>query len=388
MNQVRFGIVGYGNQGSYLAGLFTGGQISQGTLAAVCDVNPAKIRAAKSVLGDGVRYFGDYKEMIAAGCIDAVIVAVPHYDHPSICTDFLRADIHTLCEKPAGVYTRQVEEMNSAAKQSKALFAMMFNQRTNCVYRKMREILQSGGIGTVQRVNWIITHWYRNQSYYDSASWRATWAGEGGGVLINQCPHQIDLMQWILGEMPVAATSFCQYGRWHDIEVEDEVTAYFEFPCGATGVFITTTGETPGTNRLEISGTMGKLLCENEKLIYIKNTHDALEFSKTATEPFARPDCRGEIVETDGENTQHAGIINNFAAAVLGKEPLFVPGEEGIRGVEIMNAVELSTWLGNKRVAFPIDGDLYLQKLNEHRSRSRQKAAVEERISDPTGKLV
>lgn len=275
--------------------------------------------------------------------------------------------------------------MNEAAAKSNALFGMMFNQRTNCLYRKMREIIADGGIGDLQRVNWIITDWYRTQYYYDSGSWRATWSGEGGGVLINQSPHQLDLVQWVVGKMPTKVHGFCKYGHWHDIEVEDEVTAYFEYDNGATGVFITTTGEAPGTNRFEVSGTLGKLLCENGKLIWTKNAEDSQVRSRTSSKGFGRPERECIDVETDGLNRQHEGIINNFANAILGIEPLFVDGKEGINGVELMNAIEFSGWNGGAEVKLPIDEDIYLASLNEYRKNSRWKEADDNKVTDTTG---
>ena len=262
---------------------------------------------------------------------------------------------------------------------------MMFNQRTNCLYRKMRDIVREGGIGELQRVTWIITDWYRTQQYYDSGSWRATWKGEGGGVLINQCPHQIDLVQWVVGELPVEVNGFCQYGKWHDIEVEDEVTAFFKYKNGATGMFITTTGEAPGTNRFEISGTGGKLVCENGKLIRYKNGEDSAEWSRTNPAGFKKPPCEVIEVETDGQNPQHAGIINNFTAALLGREPMFVDGKEGIAGVELMNAIELSGWNGGESVSLPIDEDRYLRELEAHIAVSRFKEVDDSAVADTAG---
>ncbi|MBQ3127129.1 MAG: Gfo/Idh/MocA family oxidoreductase, partial [Clostridia bacterium] len=264
-------------------------------------------------------------------------------------------------------------------------FAVMFNQRTNCLYRKMREIVQSGGIGDLQRVNWIITDWYRTQQYYDSGSWRATWAGEGGGVLINQCPHQLDLVQWVVGELPVEVNGFCHYGKWHDIEVEDEVTAYFRYRNGATGVFITTTGEAPGTNRFAISGTRGQLLCEGGKLYWYRNAEDSAVWAATSQEGFRKPPCEVIEVETDGRNPQHAGIINNFTAALLGREPFFVDGREGLAGVELMNAIELSGWNGGETVTLPVDEARYLRELDAHRAVSRLRSDDNSSVSDTTG---
>ena len=387
MEKVRVGIIGLGNQGThYIAGLFNPGKIPNGVVTAMCDNNPAKIEAMKArTVGQDIAYFENYIDLLDSGLCDMVMVVVPHYFHPEMVIECLKRGIHVICDKPAGVYTKQVKEMNEYAKKSNALFAMMFNQRTNCVYRKMREIVQAGGIGELQRVTWIITDWYRTQQYYDSGSWRATWEGEGGGVLINQCPHQIDLVQWVVGEMPVAINGFCQYGKWHNIEVEDEVTAYFRYKNGATGMFITTTGEAPGTNRFEISGTKGKLLVENNKLFYWKNENDTQEWSKTANTGFVPPKCVMTEVETDGQNPQHMGIINNFIAAIRGEEPLFVDGTEGINGVEMMNAIELSGWNNGEMITLPVDEERYLKELQAHVANSVKKTCDDGAVADTAG---
>lgn len=388
MDKVRVGIIGLGNQGThYMAGLFNPGKIPNGVVTALCDNNPAKIEIMKTrTVGQDIAYFDNYIDMLDSGLCDMVMVVVPHYFHPEMVIECLKRGIHVICDKPAGVYTKQVKEMNEIAKQSNALFAMMFNQRTNCVYRKMREIVQAGGIGELQRVTWIITDWYRTQQYYDSGSWRATWEGEGGGVLFNQCPHQIDLVQWVVGELPVQVNGFCQFGKWHDIEVEDEVTAYFRYKNGATGVFITTTGEAPGTNRFEISGTKGKLLVEGDKLYFWQNETDTQEWSKTANTGFIPPKCTKIEVETDGENPQHMGILNNFIAAVRGEEPLFVNGIEGINGVELMNAMELSGWNNGEPITIPVDEARYLRELEQHIANSvKKKQCGDAAVADTAG---
>lgn len=379
MKKIRFGIVGVGNQGTYYAqSLFAEGQIENGVVSAICDISDAKIATIQEKLkDDSIQYFHDYKEMVQSGVCDVVLVETPHYSHTEIVTYCLENGMPVICEKPAGVYTKEVREMNEVAARCNTKFGMMFNQRTNCVYRKMKEIIAEGGIGDLQRITWIITNWYRTQNYYDSGSWRATWDGEGGGVLINQSPHQIDLFQWILGQMPKTVRGFCQYGKWHDIEVEDEVTAFVTYENGATGVFITTTGEAPGTNRFEISGTKGKLLCENEKLIWYKNDRDAQENSYSADSGFTLPKCEIIEVETDGKNPQHVGILNNFANTLLGLEELFVDGKDGINGVELMNAIELSGWKNGEEITLPVNEDEYLAELNKRRATSRKKDAVE-----------
>ncbi len=375
MDKIRFGIIGLGNQGSaYALNLFAKGMIENGTLTAMCDILPEKIARMRERYKGDAAYFTDYNQMLASGLVDAVLVETPHYLHPEMAIACFERHIPVIAEKPAGVYALQVREMNAAAEKYHATFAVMFNQRTNCVYRKLREMVAAGAVGTLQRVVWTITNWFRPQFYYDTGAWRATWDGEGGGVLINQCPHQLDLLSWIVGELPMSVRGFCEYGKWHDIEVEDEVTAFLTYKNGATGVFITTTGETPGVNRLEISGTGGRLVCDGETLLYTKNKTDAAAYSATAREAFKAPGTETMTVPTDGHNAQHAGIINNFANALLGKEPLLADGREGINSVELMNAIEFSGWHGGELVTLPVDGQRYLAELNARRACSRRKA--------------
>ena len=384
MEKIRYGIVGVGNQGSYYSTMiFDGGLAKDAVLTAICDNNPAKIERIKSKLQNTEpAYFDNFIDMLDSGLCDAVLIETPHYDHPEMVKECLKRDIHVVCEKPAGVYAAQVKDMNRAADNAKAKFGMMFNQRTNPIYQKMREIIMSGELGQLQRVTWIITNWFRTQYYYDSGSWRATWNGEGGGVLINQCPHQLDLISWIIGEQPEYVTGHCEYGKWHDIEVEDEVTAFLEYKNGATGVFITTTGEAPGTNRLEISGTRGKLVCDEKHLTYHKNSACTQEWLYNDANGYQPPLC--EVVNFDfkTDNLQHADIINNFTAALLGKEELFVDGREGINGVELMNAIEMSGWKGGVRVKLPVDEAEYLSILEEKRKTSRFKPEGNDKVSD------
>ncbi len=363
MQKVKFGIVGIGNMGTAHCKSLLEGKIANGELCAICEPKQAKADAILALEGaEDVVAFSDYGEMLRSGLCDAVVVAVPPYDHQSLVCQALDAGLHVICEKPAGVYTKQVKEMNATAERSDKLFGMMFNQRSNPIYRKMKEMVSDGDLGEIKRVNWIITNWYRSQNYFDLGGWRATWRGEGGGVLFNQCPHQIDLLQWIVGMLPTKIHSHCHFGKWHDIEVEDDVTAYMEFPNGATGVFVTSTADAPGTNRFEITGTRGRLVCENGRLMFDRLKVDEREFCRTAP-AFVDPAYRTVEIVTLGRNDQHVGILNNFANAILGLEPLFVKGEEGIKSVQIMNAMLLSTWL-DRAVELPIDDDLYLAELN------------------------
>jgi predicted dehydrogenase len=246
---------------------------------------------------------------------------------------------------------------------------MMFNQRTNPIYLKAKEMVDSGELGELKRSVWIITDWYRSQSYYDAGTWRATWKGEGGGVLLNQDPHQLDLWQWICG-MPKSMTAFCYFGKYHDIEVEDDVTAFAEYDNGATGVFITTTGEAPGTNRFEISGDMGKLVIEDEKLMFYKLEMSERKFNREFKGGFGQPEYTIEEIEITGESPEHKGITRNFVNAILHGEDLIAPGEQGINSLSLSNAMLLSSWTGRK-VDFPIDAELFKQILDEQIKNSK-----------------
>lgn len=371
MTKVRLGIIGVGNMGSGHAANILAGKCPEIELTAVADRREARRQWAKDTLPEGTAIFKEGSDLIQSGLCDAVHICTPHYQHPTLAMEAFAAGLHVMCEKPAGVYTKAVREMNEAAEKSGKVFAMMFNQRTNCVYRKMHEMVHSGQLGELKRVNWIITDWYRTQIYYDSGDWRATWEGEGGGVLLNQCPHQLDLLQWICG-LPKTVQAFCQEGKWHDIEVEDDVTAYLQFANGATGVFVTTTGDAPGTNRFEVTGTLGKLVCENDKLTFWKLAQDEREFCRTATEGFAQPQCQQVEVETDGENLQHVGVLNAFAGKILHGTPLVAEGTEGLGGLTLSNAMHLSSWLG-RAVDIPFDEELFLSELNKRRATSRKK---------------
>lgn len=371
MNKVKLGIIGIGNMGSSHTKNIVEGKTPDIELVAVADRKEDRRNWAKETLPETVRIFEEGKDLMDSGVCDAVIVAVPHYQHPELTIYGLEHGIHVLCEKPAGVYTRQVREMIEVSEKSDQVFAMMFNQRTNCLYRKMYELVHSGELGAIKRVNWIITDWYRTQIYYDSGAWRATWDGEGGGVLLNQCPHQLDLLTWICG-VPSKVRAFCHEGKWHEIEVEDDVTAYMEFENGATGVFVTTTGDAPGTNRFEIDLEKGKLVCEDDKLILHRLAVNEREFCRTATEGFAKPECTVEEVETDGKNEQHVGVMNAFADKILGKGELVAPGREGINGLMLSNAMHLSSWT-DETVTLPVDEDRFLALLNERRAKSKKK---------------
>ncbi|MGM7723280.1 Gfo/Idh/MocA family protein [Metabacillus sp. Hm71] len=385
MSLIKVGIIGVGNMGRAHVQLLGKGKINGAILTAVCDPFQDQLESLVSDAQGDVEIFRDEDAFLNESGIDAVLISTPHYDHPKLAMKAFAKGMHVLIEKPAGVYTKNVAEMNKVAKESGKVFAIMYNQRTNPIYQKLRELIQAGELGEIKRTNWIITDWYRSQSYYDSSDWRATWHGEGGGVLLNQSPHQLDLWQWTTGLMPKKVHAFCHYGKYHDIEVEDDITAYVEYENGATGVFITSTGEAPGTNRFEIAGDRGKMVVENNKLTFYRLTQSEREFNATYKGGFGNPECWTIDIPIEGKSTGHPGIIQNWIDSITKGTPLFAPGEEGIKGLEISNAIYLSSWL-NQPVELPIDADLYYEMLQEKIKNSTfQKKSVKKVNLDVSG---
>lgn len=370
--KIRYGIVGIGKQGTFYTKIFTKlkGLVKGAELTAVCDIDEGRRKYAEQNL-KGVKVFSDYKEMFKSGLIDVVMVDTPHYFHPEIAIAAMQAGLNVLCDKPAGVYTKQVREMNAEAeKHPDLLFGMMFNQRTNPLYIKAKEIIDSGKLGKLTRIVWIITNWYRPRAYYAQGGWRGTWWGEGGGVLLNQCPHQLDLFTWLAG-LPVSVTATTStVGR--AINVENDVTAYCKFANGATGVFITSTHDAPGTNRLEITGEGGKIVIENGKLVFTKNKELEPVFSEHNEVFMGKPKTKkitykgtGHYLRLFKYPPQHIGIIKNYTDYLLGKTKKFLaPGKEGIVGLTFSNAIHLAGWT-HQEVKIPLDEELYIAELEK-----------------------
>lgn len=374
MKKVRLGIIGLGAQGGAYAGFISEGRVPNMEIGAICDIDPAKKELAAEKYPN-VPFYTDHIAMMESGNVDAIITCVPHYLHPEMGIQALERNIHALLEKPAGVYTKQVKVLNDfAATKPELTFGIMFNQRANELYQKVKEIIDNDEIGSIRRTNWIITTWWRPQGYYDQSAWRATWEGEGGGVLVNQAPHQLDLMQWIAG-MPKKVYSNVKYGYQRNIAVEDEVTALFDYGNGATGVFITATHDIMGTDRFEIHGDKGKIVVDDSKKVTIKRLRrpeaemsasmDMQDVMKIFMGGGAEDIYDEEVLEfNDVWGVQHTSVLENFAANVLDGTPLLAPGSDGIRGVALANAIHLSSWLG-KEVELPVDEDLYFAELQK-----------------------
>ena len=373
MRTLKIAVIGIGNMGSAHAKHIYDGVIKDAELTAACDIDPAKLDWAKETLCENVKLYTDYHQLLDDHVCDAILIATPHYDHPVIAIEAFEKGYHVLSEKPAGVYTKKVREMNEAAAKSGKVFAMMYNQRTNPTYQKVRDLIQSGEIGEPKRLVWVITNWYRTQAYYDSGTWRATWEGEGGGVLLNQCPHQLDLWQWMFG-MPKTINAKCSVGKYHDVEIEDDVTITAEYENGATATFITSTGEYPGSNHLIISGDRGRIVVEEgKKVTFTKLDQAEREFCYTSKESFiSTVNKTDEVFEFDNFGTQHTGILQNFTNHILYGEELMSDGYEGINGLTISNAAFLSDWT-KQEITLPMDEDLFYELLQERIRNSKVK---------------
>ena len=376
MEKVRIGIVGMGNMGKYHADYLIKGKVAHAELSAVCSTSPEKLSAYK----DPVAVFGNGEEMIRSGSIDAVLVATPHYQHTSLGICAIENGIHLMVEKPISAHKADAERLIEVSTQHPDIvFGGMFQLRTEPRYLKLKKLIADGDLGDIVRINWIITDWFRTEAYYASGGWRATWKGEGGGVLLNQCLHQLDALQWLVG-MPSKVRSFAQCGRFHDIEVEDNVTAYLEYPNGATGVFVSSTGEAPGSNRFEIAGTRGKVVLENDQIKFTRNESCMLEHSKNSPIGFSKPEVWEVDIPFGNAELPHAILMRNFVEAIRNKTPLIAPGVEGIHSVELANVLLYSS-LVDQTINLPMDGAAFEAKLQQLIDESTHEKKVLE-ISD------
>jgi len=376
MKSVRLGIIGIGAMGSVHAQSIMEGKVPRCELTAVCDPKPERMKRFSSA-----EAFHSAEELLLTSKTDAVLIATPHYSHTTIGIQALESGRHLLVEKPISVHKADAERLIAAHRSSDQVFAGMFNQRTDPYFQKLHALVKSGELGAIRRVNWTITNWFRTEAYYQSSNWRATWEGEGGGVLLNQCPHNLDLFQWIFG-MPARVRAFCNFGRYHDIEVEDDVTAYLEYSDGMTAVFSASTGEAPGTNRLEVAAERGKIVIENDQFWFSRNEIPMSEFSRTDPGRFSVPPIWDIKIPLESHGPQHNGILANFVAAILDGTPLIAPAQEGIRSLELANAFLLST-LEDRSIQLPIDARLFEKHLKGLiGSSTRKKPKVVKEVSD------
>ena len=376
---VRFGIVGIGNMGSAHAMALFRKKVKHAMLTCVADTDEEKRNWADQKFKGKVKVFEDYKEMYSSGLIDAVIIATPHYFHPEMASEAFKSGLHVLVEKPAGVDAKSVEVMNTDALHSGKAFGIMFNQRTSKLFSTLKYYVDIGMLGEIKRFTWIISNWYRTQAYYESSGWRATWNGEGGGVLLNQAPHNLDIWQWMMG-MPDMLVAFCHEGLFHDVDVEDDATIYAEYKNGATATFITSTGEYPGTNRLEISGTMGKAVAEYGKLKLFLLKEDERELCYNSQEAMPTEAVTEIELDLKDEEDGHILIMRNFTEHIEKGIPLIAPGEEGINSLRISNAAYLSSWK-NTPVNLPVGEEEYAEALCRKKVLEHKRKPEKSRLS-------
>lgn len=357
---VKFAIIGIGAMGVGHLENFEKGRVPNGELVAICDIDESiKEKYPK------YKFYKDYKKLIDSGEVDCVLIATPHYSHTYIGAYALEHNVHTIVEKPISVHKNDCLKLINAHKNKDVIFSAMFCVREHPYNQKVKELIPT--LGEIKRINYIITDWFRNQAYYNSGTWRASWEGEGGGILANQCPHNLDLLYWWFGS-PKSVLAEAKFGHYHNIEVEDEVNAMMTYENGATCLFSVTTGEFPGTNRLEVAGDKGKLILENGKIDVWYNETTTSEFSKTSPEPWSTPKVAGkmtyEFTPMEDLLCLHSAVVNNVIDAIEKGEKLLAPAEEGIYSVEIANAMILST-IKNKKVQLPLDPIEYENVLKE-----------------------
>lgn len=363
MEQVRLGIVGIGGIGAKHAALVYSGAVKDMVLGAVCSTQEKrKVWAEENI--PGVPFYFDYTEMLNSKKIDAVLIVTPHYMHPDMSIAAFQRGLHVLTEKPTGVYTKQIEQMNAAAQESGCVFSVMYNNRALGKYKKLKELLDEGMLGKISRRIWVDLDWYRTDAYYGSSPWRATYKGEGGGVLMNQASHTLDMWCWLFG-LPSVVAAQCSFGRFHAIEVEDDVSALLQYADGSVGNYITGTGETPGTNRLEVYGQKGKLILENDKLTFYRLQMPEREFNRINTDIYAKPAYDVVEIPFAEEGDPYVAVLQNFTDCIIHNVQNIWDGTTGINGVMLANAMVQSTW-ENDRVALPLDAEHYYQLLQAH----------------------
>ena len=359
MESVRLGIVGLGNMGKAHLSNIRAGKVPGLRVTALCE----SVGTLPQLL-EGEAPFTDVNAMIHSGKIDAILICTPHFSHTTIGIEALTNGLHVLVEKPISVHKADCERLIAAHTDKSKVFAAMFNMRTNATFKKVKDLIESGEIGTVRRVHWEVTNWFRTNYYYATGGWRGTWKGEGGGVLMNQCPHNLDLFQWMFG-MPQRVRGFCQFGRFHEIEVEDDVTAVLQYDSGMTATFVTSTGEAPGVNKLEISAEQGRItVTDGTKIHFQRNRQPMSKFCMEAEAAFAMPESWHIDIPVSDAGGQHVEILQNFTNAILKGEKLLSPAEEGIYSVELANSILLSTWQ-DKTIELPMSSADYERILLE-----------------------
>ncbi|NLH99305.1 MAG: Gfo/Idh/MocA family oxidoreductase [Chthonomonadales bacterium] len=373
---VRMGVIGTGGMGSGHCSWMH--ETPEAELTCVCDIDPEVAQEASRKFG--VPAFTSATDLLRSRLVDAVIIATPHYFHPPIAIEAFKRRIHVLSEKPIAVSVKAADKMIAAAEKSGCVFGVMYQMRALGRMQLAKKIVEEGRLGEIYRTS-LVVGWYRSQAYYNSGGWRATWTGEGGGVLINQAPHFLDLFAW-LGGLPVRLTGNTRT-RIHDIEVEDEAFALLEYANGAHGYLYASTTEVPGHEQIEICGDRGKLMLQGSTIRVWENKQPIREHSREAKEMWGSPGSDEITLDIPAGQGKHQEITRNFCRAILYGEPLIAPGAEGIWAVELINALIMAGKTG-KPVELPVNRARYERLLASLQATSAGKAKVEaRRETDP-----
>ncbi|WNC72797.1 Gfo/Idh/MocA family oxidoreductase [Thalassotalea psychrophila] len=373
--EIRLGVIGLGNIAQQHINNVTTGATKNCKITALCS-RSAGPQAAEL----GADHFTRYQSLIDSGSVDTVLIATPTLSHFEIAKYALEKGLHVMLEKPIGLSSFEGETLVKI-KPNNVKFALMLNQRTDPTFKKIKAVVDSGVLGEIQRTHWTMTNWFRPDIYFQVSDWRATWKGEGGGLLVNQCIHNLDIFQWICG-VPSEITAFSEFGKYHNIEVEDEVTAYLRYNNKATGVFVGSTGEAPGVNRFDIIGDKGSLHFDSGILIQKLNDQSTATFCANTDEMFGLPTVSQSDISTTETVNQHAIIMNNFINAIISDEALIAPAQDGLASLDMANAMLQSTW-NKQTVTLPMNRQAYQAQLNEKaagsqlRSKSSTKAKID-----------
>jgi predicted dehydrogenase len=373
-SMVRVGVIGVGNIAKQHIDNIISGEVQGCEIRAICSRSGSELAAELRV-----QHFADYRVLCDSGLVDALIIATPTMAHFAMAKYALERKLHVMLEKPMGLSSFEGEALLQYADKH-TVFSLMLNQRADPTFSKMKQIVDSGVLGPIQRTHWTMTNWFRPEIYFQVSDWRATWKGEGGGMLLNQCIHNLDVFQWICG-MPEHVQGFCEFGKYHEIEVEDEVTAYMRYANGATGLFVGSTGEAPGVNRFDIIGDKGSLHFDSGQLTLNRNQQSTAEFNRQTDDMFGMPECKSEAIKIKDHVNQHALIMNNFIDAINHGGALITPAEQGLASLDMANAMLLSTW-AKRPVKLPLDRKAYQEALEDKIATSslRQKSDKKARV--------
>lgn len=371
MEQVSVALIGFGGMGRIYAQMIFAGLAPGMKLAGVCCRNEEGQLLLKEKF-PGVAVYMDAEDMASHGeDYDAVIIVTPHTTHIPIGWQFARLGKHILMDKPAGISAGEVEDLVRYCEEQGLAFSMIFNNRQLPIFRAVKEKLDSGILGTLHRAVWVCNDWYRSPAYHASAGWRSSWAGECGGMMVNQNPHFLDMWNWFFG-LPDKVYASMEFGRYNDFLVDDAIDLQLHYDSGFHGTFVSATGEAPGINRLEIWGSKGRLTMEGNKITLAENELSVEEFGRINQEKFAKIPYSVTEETFDGQVNPYGIIMSNFANHLLHGEELLTTGRDGLRQIQLANAIYVSGW-EERKVTLPVEEKCYLDGLTARQEAERNR---------------